>query len=111
VCVRKYLSLAACALPEPHRPPSERCIRVKLVYPQADGSFVIGIKTPSSYCSSGYTNPQYLFVTVGQLNVTADGAAKLYAAALTALTTGLAVMAVFGDATPNCYVDRLYMAN
>lgn len=84
---------------------------VRLVYPQADGSFVVGIDTPSPYCNSTYANPQYLFVAVGQFNVTAEGAEKIYAAALTAMTTGLAVVAAFDDSTSYCYVNRLYVTN
>lgn len=60
---------------------------VKLVYPQANGDFAIGVSTPSSYCNSSYSNPQYPFVTFGQNGITSEGAMKLYAAALTAVTT------------------------
>jgi hypothetical protein len=84
---------------------------VKLVYPLSNGDFAVGLAVSSPYCTNGHTAPQYLFITVGQNGVTAQGSAKMYAAALTALTTGLQVTVAFDNGTASCYINRLNLTN
>lgn len=79
---------------------------LKLVYPLANGDFVIAFNSSPSTCSSA-ANPKYLYVSVGQNSVTSAGSTKLYAAALTALTSGIEVSIAFDDATDSCYINRL----
>lgn len=75
------------------------------VYPQADGSFVLGFAQGSTFCQSP-NSPQYFYVTPGQNGVTADGAKAMLATALTAFGLGKTVSLAFDDATPYCYVNR-----
>jgi hypothetical protein len=79
---------------------------VKFVYPLADGNFVLALHTDPSGCpASG--NPKYLYVTVGQNGVTADGVKAMFATSLTAISTGKQLSIAFSDSTAACYVNRL----
>lgn len=79
---------------------------VKAVYPTANGTFVVSLSSESPYCTNGSV-PKYYYVSVGQNGVTADGHKLIYAAVLTALTTGYQVSFAFDNATGNCYINRL----
>ncbi len=83
---------------------------VKFVYPLASGDFVIGLDSDSSYCTST-SAPKYYHVYVGHNGVVAEGSAKLYAAALLALSTRQSLSVVFDDATAYCYVNRVTVQN
>jgi hypothetical protein len=76
------------------------------VYPLASGDFVIGFDADNSYCTSTNT-PKYMYVAVGQNGVTAEGAKKIFAAALTALALGKTLSIAFDDGTASCYVNRV----
>jgi hypothetical protein len=79
---------------------------VQWVYPLSNGNFVIGFDTSSSACTNPNA-PKYMYVAVGQNGVDAEGAKKMYAAALTALAAGKTLTVAFDDATTACYVNRL----
>lgn len=83
---------------------------VKFVYPLASGDFVIGLDTDTTACTST-SSPKYYFVTVGANGVTTEGSKKLYAAALTAITTRQTISLTFDDSTAYCYVNRLTLNN
>jgi hypothetical protein len=83
---------------------------VKWVNPLANGDFVVGFDTDSALCTSVST-PKYFHVFVGQNGVTAQGATKMYAAALLALSSRQPVTVAFDDLTSWCYVNRLTVAN
>jgi hypothetical protein len=76
------------------------------VYPLASGDFVIGFDADSSYCS-GTNTPKYMCVVVGQNGVTAEGAKKMFAAALTSLALGKTLGIAFDDGTSYCCVNRV----
>lgn len=80
---------------------------LKSVYPQGNGDFVIIFSTESQgYCTSTAT-PKYYHVAVGQYSVNAEGAKRMYAAALLSLASDLPILIAFDDATSFCYVNRL----
>jgi len=78
---------------------------VKFVYPQADGSFVLGFVNDAGTCSNT-NSPKYFYVVAGQNGVTADGVKAMLATALTAFATGSSLSGAFDDATPACYINR-----
>jgi hypothetical protein len=78
---------------------------LQFVYPLSNGDFVIGFDTSSSACTNP-NSPKYMYVAVGQNGVDAEGAKKMYAAALTALVAGKTLSVAFDNATPSCYVNR-----
>ena len=80
---------------------------VAFVYPTSDGNFVVGFNTNHANCSNGSLPIKYHSITVGQNSVTADGAKKMYAALLVALSAGLTVSIHFDNGTSYCYVNRL----
>ena len=83
---------------------------ISMVYPLDSGDFVVIFSVDSTYCSSTGT-PKYMYVAVGQNGVTASGAAKIYAAALTAFALGKQFTIAFDDSTPSCYVNRAAVAS
>ena len=78
---------------------------LEFVYPLSNGDFVIGFDTSSSACTNP-NSPKYMYVAVGQNGVDAEGATKMYAAALTALVAGKTLSVAFDTATTSCYVNR-----
>jgi hypothetical protein len=76
------------------------------VYPMANGSFVISLADEPTHCTSGST-PKRLTIKMRENNMTAEGARQMFAAALTALTSGVGVDVAYDDATSSCYVNRL----
>jgi len=80
------------------------------VYPLSNGDFVLAFSADAPNCTNTSV-PKYLFVAVGQNGITAAGSVKMYAAALTAFSTGRTVDAAFDDATPSCYINRLTIHN
>ena len=83
---------------------------VKFIYPLADGDFVIGLDSDSTYCTST-SSPKYYHVFVGQYGVSAAGSAKIYAAAMLALSTRQSISVMFDDTTAYCYVNRVVVTN
>lgn len=83
---------------------------LKFVYPFGNGDFVIGLDSEPSTCSAP-GSPKYFWITVGQGGVTAEGSAKIFATATSALITKLTVNVIFDDATTNCYVNRISVYN
>jgi hypothetical protein len=84
---------------------------VKFVYPLANGDFVIGLDSDSSFCTSTSSPNKYYHVLVGQYGVTAEGSNKIYAAAMLALATRQTLSLAFDDGTAYCYVNRLNVSN
>lgn len=81
-------------------------VKIKMVYPLSGGDFVLTFDQDNPSCTSD-SSPDYYRVSVGQNGVTAEGADKMYAAALTAASSGKTVNINFDDATSGCYVNRL----
>jgi hypothetical protein len=80
--------------------------KIRYVYPLSDGNFVVTFLADDSYCTNG-SSPKYYLVSVGSNSVTADGAEKMFAAALAAAAQGVTVVIVYDDSTTNCYINRL----
>jgi hypothetical protein len=80
-----------------------------MVYPQGDGSFVLGfvpIAGSLNACSSA-AGVKYTFVQVGQNGVNADGIKNMLATALTAFALGKSVGISYSDASSSCFVANL----
>lgn len=76
------------------------------VYPQGNGDFVLIFDVDSPNCP--VTGPRkYMNANVGQNGMTAEGAKKIYSAALAALLTRSVVQVAFDDATTACFINRL----
>src|SRR5262245_32596258 len=78
---------------------------LKFVYPLANGDFVLGFDVDAPQCSA--PSPKYMYAAVGQNGMTAEGAKKLYAAALTGFAAGRLVSIAYDDSSAYCYINRL----
>lgn len=80
--------------------------RVSGVYPLGEGSFVLWFAVEATACLS-QNQPKYYYVTVGQNGVNAEGAKRMYAAALLAFAQDLPVTFAFQTDSSGCYINRL----
>jgi hypothetical protein len=80
--------------------------RVSAVYPLGEGSFVLQFAVDATACLS-QNQPKYYYVTVGQNGVNAEGAKRMYAAALLAFAQDLPVTLAFQTDSSGCYINRL----
>lgn len=80
--------------------------KIKNVYPQADGNFVLILYADHSSCTNA-NSPDYYYVSVGQNGVTQEGANKMYAAALAAAISGKSVTFNFDENSSTCSINRL----
>ncbi len=83
---------------------------IRVIYPLADGSFILVFNANSVSCSSA-SNPHYYYATVGQNGLTAEGSKKMYALATLAFATNKPISFAFDNATPNCYINRLHIGS
>lgn len=81
---------------------------IKHIYPRADGSFVLVFAANAADCTNGNTG-KYHYVTPTQNGMTDAGAEKIYAAALLAVAMEKSVQVAFDNATPSCYINRLFL--
>jgi hypothetical protein len=79
---------------------------LKMVYPLADGGFVLIFDTDAPSCPGAGPN-KYHYASPPQNGLTDEGAKKMYAAALTALAADKTVQVAFDNATTFCYVNRM----
>ncbi len=80
--------------------------RVRTIYPLGEGSFVLQFAADATACLS-QNQPKYYYVTVGQNGVNAEGAKRMYAAALLAFAQDLPVTLAFQTDSSGCYINRL----
>ena len=111
--VRIVLTMALCASVGDSALAAERYHNstLKWVYPLASGDFALGFDVNSAECTSPGAPQKYMYVQVGQNSVTAEGAKKIYAAALLAFATSKNVSIAFDDSTPQCYINRATVSN
>ena len=77
------------------------------VYPLPSGTeFVLTFDTDSPSCTNA---SKYHYVRVGENSITQEGLRNLLAAALTAASAERPVTVWFNDASPNCFVNRLFV--
>ncbi len=78
--------------------------KVDLVYPLANGDFIVGLVTENASCenSSGFYR-----VSVGQYDVTEEGANKMYSAVLTAASQKNDIEINFDSDSGQCYINRI----
>lgn len=79
---------------------------IRWIYPQANGGFIITFTTESAHCTSTAV-PKYYYVGQGYNGVSADGATKMYAAAMMAIAMGRQISIAFEDGTNDCAVNRI----
>ena len=82
--------------------------RIKMIYPQAHGGFILTFEVNDPQCSNGST-PKYHYVDVGQNGVTEKGIDKLFSTALAAAASGKPITINFDSSVPQCYINRLYI--
>ena len=80
--------------------------KITAVYPLANGRVVLNFSDQPPACT-GQGNPKYFYLEVGQQGVTEKGFNNIYAAALTAATTGSSVSVFFDNASQYCYINRM----
>lgn len=83
---------------------------IKMLYPLADGSFVLIFNADSPSCPNAIT-PKYYYVSVGNNGVTLEGSKKMYAAAALAMAMNKQVNIAFDNATSSCFINRLTVIN
>lgn len=79
---------------------------VKFVYPQGDGSVVVGFDQNTTLCPNLELPTQYYFLIEGQADVTAPGMKNLMATILTAFSTGSRLSVAFDDSNALCRIRR-----
>ena len=80
--------------------------KIKSVYPESNGNFVLIFNQDHGDCLST-VNPDFYRVSVGQNSMTVEGAEKIFAAALSAASTGTPVSIYFDETNSNCHINRL----
>ena len=83
---------------------------IKMLYPQADGAFVLIFNVDSASCNSPQS-PKYYYVTVGQNGVNAEGSKKIYATAMLAMAMNKQVNIAFDNASASCFINRVTVIN
>lgn len=78
---------------------------VSTIYPLADGSFILILATSNAACLSAESPKRYL-VSPGVFGMTAEGAKKIYAAAMFAMALGKQLTVVFDAADTACSINR-----
>jgi hypothetical protein len=79
---------------------------IQFIYPQANGSVVVGFDLNNASCPNLETPTQYFFMAVGQNGVTADGMKNVLAALMLAFASDKTVSVEFDTATALCYIGR-----
>lgn len=64
------------------------------------------LSAESEYCTNS-ANPKYYLVGDGYNGVNAEGAKKLYAAAMISIAMGRQVSILFDDGTSDCAINRM----
>ena len=80
--------------------------KITAVYPLANGRVVLNFSDQPSACTGAGT-PKYFYLEVGQQGVTEKAFNNIYAAALSAATTGSSVLVFFDNATSLCHINRI----
>lgn len=80
--------------------------KITAIYPLANGRVVLNFNDQPAACTGSGT-PKYFYLEVGQQGVTDKAFNNIYAAALTAATTGSNVSVFFDDASQYCYINRM----
>ena len=83
---------------------------IKILYPLADGAFVLVFNSDSPSCTAP-GSPDYYYVVAGQNGVNVDGSKKLYAAATLGFPMNKPVAIVFDSTTASCYINRISVTN
>jgi hypothetical protein len=74
--------------------------------PLADGRYVIGVTGSFAGCDQS-GSVRYLYITIGQSGVTADGAKNLIATALLAFSAERTISIAYDNSSAYCFVQSL----
>ena len=89
-----------------HATPTWHTAKIDIIYPLADGSFVLQLDNDSSACTSG-SSPDFYYVRVGQNAVTQEALKNMLALAMTAASLRIDVSINFDASGTACYINRL----
>ena len=110
-CVSMFASVvSACLLSSLAHADAWHSSKIKQLYPQADGNFILILETDSTQCSSA-SNPDDYSVWVGQNGMTQEGSKKTFAAASIAFAMGKTINIVFDESTPNCFINPISLVD
>ena len=84
--------------------------RVKWIYPQANGGFIIVFMNQAPGCTST-ANPKYFHVTAGAYGVTSDGVKAMLSTVLMAYASDKLVSVAYEMSSQYCDVNRLYISD
>ena len=106
------LFAATCALGPNASLATERghASTLNFVYPLGTGDFILAFDNDSAQCTA-LGPPKYMYVSVGQNGVTAEGAKKMFATAMLAFALRKQLSVAFGDSTSACFINRLTVYN
>jgi hypothetical protein len=82
--------------------------RIENIYPLADGQVVVIFVDDAPACTGGTEN-KYHYITAGTFGVTAEGLRMMMATLLTAYAMDRRISVLFNEASPGCYINRLYI--
>ena len=83
---------------------------LSVIYPFADGNFALMFSTDNSACTS-VENPKRYHVIVGANGMTVEGAKKIYATAMAAMSLNKPLSVAFDNSSSSCYVNRVLFSN
>ena len=78
---------------------------IKMVYPLADGSFVLVMTEDASACAGSPGN-KYHYVRPGVFGVTSEGVRGMLASALTAFALEKSISILFDESNSSCDINR-----
>jgi hypothetical protein len=81
---------------------------ITMIYPQANGSFVLTFTAPPTDCTNG---SKYFYTEIGQRNMTIEGANKIYSLAMMAISMGKKLSVNYDENSNGCYINRAYIVN
>ncbi|MET1256384.1 hypothetical protein [Aliikangiella maris] len=81
---------------------------IKMIYPLADGGFVLTFATFPTECTNG---SKYFYTEIGQRSMTIEGANKIYSLAMMAMSTGKKLSINYDENSSSCYINRAYVTN
>jgi len=84
--------------------------KITHVYPAGEGTHVVLRFDADSPACTNTNDSDYYYIYVGENGVTADGLKILLSTALAAAAAGKTVTINFDSASPNCYINRLWVA-
>ena len=80
--------------------------RIKQIYPQASGAFVLILDSDHANCNS-QSSPDYYYVSPNMNGMTVEGSNKLFSVAMLAASLNKPIQIYFRDIASLCVINRL----